>query len=103
MNTWIAHVKRYQQLHNCSYKEALIKSKPSYRKQQIGGSLIKDVLTPINTLVDYAKDLDKYGQKHNVGKKGELPTFNEFLVNLGQNTLATPELLTKAAKKNKFW
>lgn len=32
MNNWIKFVKDYQHKHNCSYKEALIKSKNIYKK-----------------------------------------------------------------------
>ena len=32
MNPWISHVKAYQAKHKCSYKEALQKSKATYKK-----------------------------------------------------------------------
>jgi hypothetical protein len=40
MNPWISHVKNYQAKHGCSYKEALQKSKATYKK----GSGILDIL-----------------------------------------------------------
>jgi len=43
-NPWINHVKQYQDKHKCSYKEALSKSKSTYKKGQSGGNIIGDVL-----------------------------------------------------------
>ena len=40
MNAWISHVKAYQAKHGCSYKEALQRSKATYKK----GSGILDIL-----------------------------------------------------------
>jgi hypothetical protein len=40
MNPWISHVKAYQAKHGCSYKEALQKSRATYKK----GSGILDIL-----------------------------------------------------------
>jgi hypothetical protein len=39
-NPWLKHVKAYQAKHGCSYKEALQKSKATYKK----GSGILDIL-----------------------------------------------------------
>ena len=36
MNTWIAHVKKYQEMHGCSYKEALKKASATYKKMGSG-------------------------------------------------------------------
>ena len=39
MNPWISHVKAYQAKHKCSYKEAMQKSKATYKK----GSGLSDI------------------------------------------------------------
>ena len=33
MNEWISHVKKYQQEHNVSYKQAMKDAKDSYKKK----------------------------------------------------------------------
>ena len=40
MNLWIKHVKAYQSKHGCSYKEALQRSKASYKK---GSGMFDDI------------------------------------------------------------
>ena len=47
MNPWIAHVKQYQAEHGCSYKEAMVKSKATYKKHgQVGGAgKVDDMIT----------------------------------------------------------
>ena len=52
--TWIAHVKAYQKLHNCTYKEALTRSKASY---QTGGSAKSSFIARL--LAEKKFDLDK--------------------------------------------
>ena len=46
MNPWILHVKSYQQLHNCTYKEALQRSKATYNKAstQKGEGIVGDLM-----------------------------------------------------------
>jgi hypothetical protein len=34
MNPWIEHVKKCQVKHNCSYKEAMIKAKKTYKSKK---------------------------------------------------------------------
>lgn len=41
MNSWISHVKAYQAKHGCSYKEALQKSKATYKK---GSGFFEDMM-----------------------------------------------------------
>ena len=36
MNEWIAHVKAFQKMHGCSYKDALKKSSATYKKKGSG-------------------------------------------------------------------
>ena len=36
MSAWISHVKKYQNEHGCSYKDALKRASASYRKKQKG-------------------------------------------------------------------
>ena len=42
---WISHVKAYQKKHNCTYKEALSRSKATYKKKtkQAGGNFAGDL------------------------------------------------------------
>jgi len=42
-NAWIKHCKKYQKKHNCSYKEAMKKSKKTY-KPQSGGNITGNII-----------------------------------------------------------
>ena len=71
MSPWIQHVKAYQTKHRCSYKEAMTKSKASYRKTMSGKGVLEDgtvLLAP--KLFDAAgKALDEtVGQAGPLGK-----------------------------------
>ena len=47
VSAWVKHVKAYQKKHKCSYKEAMVKSKATYKKKkktsQAGGNLVGDL------------------------------------------------------------
>ena len=51
---WILHVKAYQKLHNCTYKEALTRSKASY---QNGGSIKSNYIRRL--LAEQTFEIDK--------------------------------------------
>lgn len=45
-NAWVTHVKKYQKAHGCSYKDAMKRSKSTYKKKkpkQAGGNLAGDL------------------------------------------------------------
>ena len=48
-NAWIEHVKRFQQAHGCSYKEALTGASGTYRK---GGNITKTAKSAGKTLIN---------------------------------------------------
>jgi hypothetical protein len=48
-NAWIEHVKRFQQAHGCSYKDALQGASASYSK---GGNIIKTAKSAGKTLIN---------------------------------------------------
>jgi hypothetical protein len=67
VNEWIEHVKRFQQQHGCSYKEALKSARDSYHQISSGGSLsgenLKELLkasydNKIETVGDFKRDND---------------------------------------------
>lgn len=50
-NPWVAHVKKYQADHGCTYKEAMSRAKPSYVKgRQAGGFGLIDLFMPVPPL-----------------------------------------------------
>lgn len=68
--------------------------------EQLGFGAIDDVMKPIKFLNEYGKEMFDYADKHNVNKKGKLPTFKEFGINLGQNALHAPEAIIKGAERS---
>ena len=54
MNPWILHVKKYALEHNLSYKDAMSKAKPTYKKIQ--GSGIFDVFGKLYNMDKARKD-----------------------------------------------
>ena len=81
--TWIAHVKAYQKLHGCTYKEAMTRSKASY---QTGGSAKSSYIRRL--LAEQKFDLNKIKNPSN------------YLRNKFTNRVI-PSSLTKRIKKKK--
>ena len=80
---WISHVKAYQKLHNCTYKDALTRSKSSY---QTGGSAKSGFIRRL--LAEKKFDLDKI-------KNPSAYLRNKFIKRV------IPSSLTKRIKKKK--
>lgn len=77
-----------------------MKDKPIFIRRQAGSGLFDEVIKPIKFLDHFAKDTFDYANKHNVNKRGTLPNFNEFLINLGQNTAHSGKAIPKALKSS---
>lgn len=66
-SNWIIHVKKYQNKHNCSYKEALKEAKKTYKQKQKGKGILTNVKDAISGADDprgtpsIRKLLDTYG------------------------------------------
>jgi hypothetical protein len=73
MTAWIDHVKAYAQKHKCSYKEALSRSRPSYKPmsksstKKKGGAIMRP---PPTRMIGGAKMMPLPQLKHEVKKMG---------------------------------
>lgn len=83
-----------------SFIKELMKDKPIPIRRQAGTGLFDEVIKPIKFLDHFGKDTFDYANKHNVNKRGTLPNFNEFLINLGQNTAHAGTAIPKALKSS---
>lgn len=100
-NPWINHLQAYAKAHpEKSYKQCMKDAKASYKSAKKGSGLLDDLAKPVKFVNEFGKDMFNHADKHNVNKRGTLPNWNEFGINLAQNTLHAPEAIIKSAEKS---